>query len=138
MKISNRDKRPWPLPVLGTLFRNMTEAEAFNYVSLFCEPRRDPILLDQEISIVLMSHKRFEGGWDLDWAILDCWKLKLAKCSDYYDVTVGGRDHSAEAVSRHCAEQIEIWSRRINGSVCIGGEDSDEILIVANYNAPVL
>ena len=117
----------------------MTEAEAFSYVSLYVEARRDPVLLDSEVSTVLSSHKRSSGGWDLDWAILDCWKLKLGRASDYYDVTVGGRTHSASQVSTHCAEMVRLWERRANVSLeLINGDEGGEFMHVANYNDPLL
>lgn len=116
----------------------MTEEEAFNYVSLYSEPRRDPIVLDSELSVILTSHKRSDSSWDLDWAILDTWKLKLGRCSDYYDVTVGGRDHAASQVSQHCREMVQLWEKRANVSLeMMFGDESGEFMHVANYNDPL-
>lgn len=118
----------------------MTEEQAFNYVSLYVEPRRDPVVTDGEISTVLMSHARAEDdGWDLDWAILDIWKLKMGRASDYYDIDIGGRAHASGAVFNHCQEMVKVWERRANVSLgsMFGDEGSGDVLVVANYNDPL-
>jgi hypothetical protein len=127
-----------PLLALGFLIFEMLESEAFNYVALYTEPRRDPILLDSELSVILMSRKMGEGAWDLDGAILDAWRLKMGRCTDYYDVDIGGRSHASGAVFDHCKAMVAEWSRRVNSSVELCAEsDGGDFLIVANYNAPL-
>lgn len=117
----------------------MTEGEAFQYVMLYSEAGRDPLVLESEISVILMSHKRSSSTWDLDWTILDVWKLKLGRCSDYYDVDVGGRAHASGAVFDHCREMVRLWEKRINVSVELTvAEETGDFLVVANYNDPLI
>jgi hypothetical protein len=120
------------------LFFKMSEEDAFNYVALYVEPRRDPVILESEISVILSSHKRGELAWDLDWAILDCWKLKMGRASDYYDVDVGGRAHSSGAVFEHCKAMVQLWERRANVSIELDADGlTGDFLVVANYNDPL-
>ena len=115
----------------------MTEQDAVSYIKIYAEAERDPLVSETEIQ-VLFNARKCGGAWDLEGTILDIWRAKLGRCSDYYDVTIGGRDHTAEQIFKHCQEMVKLWEKRVNSSVKLATDaTTGDFLVVANYNEPL-
>ena len=73
----------------------MSEAEAMELVKLHTEPERDPKLSEYELQRLLLCYTDAEGAYSdeaIKRAICDAWDLKVNKASDYFDVSINGRN----------------------------------------------
>jgi hypothetical protein len=94
----------------------MSEAEALEILNLHAEPDRDPRLSAATLEKVLRRYVDEEGAYDDEAvmkAICDAWDLKVNKSSDYFDLTVNGRNMSTNQVKKNCEERARYYRRRL-------------------------
>jgi len=94
----------------------MSEAEAMELVKLHAEPERDPKLSEYELQRLLLCHADEEGAYTSEAvmkAICDAWDLKTNKASDYFDLSVNGRNMSTNQVKKNCEERARYYRRRL-------------------------
>ena len=94
----------------------MSEAEALELLNLHAEPDRDPRLSALTLAKVLQRHADEEGAYSDEAvmkAICDAWDLKVNKSTDYFDLSVNGRNMSTNQVKKNCEERARYYRRRL-------------------------
>ena len=94
----------------------MSEAEALELLNLHAEPDRDPRLSAATLEKVLQRYADEEGAYSDEAvmkAICDAWDLKVNKSTDYFDLTVNGRNMSTNQVKKNCEERARYYRRRL-------------------------
>jgi hypothetical protein len=94
----------------------MSEVEALELLNLHAEPERDPRLSAATLEKLL---RRYQAA-DLTYtdesvarAICDAWDLKVNKSTDYFDLSVNGRNMSTNQVKKNCEERARYYRRRL-------------------------
>jgi hypothetical protein len=94
----------------------MTEAEAMELVKVHTEPGRDPKLSEYELQRLLLCYVDDLGDYSdeaIKRAICDAWDLKVNKSSDYFDLSVNGRNMNTNQMKQNCEERARYYRRRL-------------------------
>ena len=94
----------------------MSEAEALELLNLHAEPDRDPRLSAATLDKLLRRYVDEEGLYtdeSVARAICDAWDLKVNKSSDYFDLSVNGRNMNTNQVKKNCEERARYYRRRL-------------------------
>jgi len=94
----------------------MSEAEAMELVKLHAESERDPKLAEYELQRLLLCYADEDGAYSdeaVKRTIADAWDLKVNKSSDYFDLSVNGRNMSTNQVKKNCEERARYYRRRL-------------------------
>ena len=94
----------------------MSEAEAMELLVLHAEPERDPKLSAGTLMKVLNRYQAEDMTYTeeaVQRAICDAWDLKVNKATDYFDLSVNGRNMSSNQVKKNCEERARYYRRRL-------------------------
>ena len=85
-------------------------------LNLHAEPQREPRLTALELEKLLRRYQAEDLTYDEESvfrAIADAWDLKVNKSTDYFDLSVNGRNMSSNQVKKNCEERARYYRRRL-------------------------
>jgi hypothetical protein len=94
----------------------MSESEAMDMLNLHTEPERDPKLSAGTLMKVLHQYQSEDMTYEDEGvmrAICDAWDLKVNKSTDYFDLSVNGRNMNTNQVKSNCEERARYYRRRL-------------------------
>ena len=94
----------------------MSESEAMDMLNLHAEPERDPKLSAATLMKVLRRYQAEDMTYEDEAvmrAICDAWDLKVNKSTDYFDLSVNGRNMNTNQVKSNCEERARYYRRRL-------------------------